>query len=157
MERLSYSRIESITKRIIVPSISKSIREQIINQADNRCEYCRSSSRLTGIPLVIDHIVPTSLTGSNEIDNLCAACYRCNEFKGAKITSNDPVTNEFILLFNPRKEKCSDHFRWAKVGTHIIGITATGRGTVLSLRLNNENIVQARAIWIGLNWHPPEN
>jgi 5-methylcytosine-specific restriction endonuclease McrA len=49
----------------MVPSISKSIREQIINQADNRCEYCRSSSRLTGIPLVIDHIVPTSLMGTH--------------------------------------------------------------------------------------------
>jgi hypothetical protein len=40
---------------------------------------------------------------------------------------------------------------------NFIRITATGRATVLSLRLNNENIVQARAIWIGLNWHPPEN
>ena len=104
MERLSYSRIKSVTKRIIVPSIAKSIREKVINQADNRCEYCRYSSRLTGIPLVIDHIVPTFLMGTNEIDNLCASCYRCNEFKGAKITSNDPVTNEFILLFNPRKK-----------------------------------------------------
>jgi hypothetical protein len=63
--------------------------------------------------------------------------------------------NLFCYLI-PEK-KWSDHFSWANGGTHIIGITATGRATVLSLRLNNENIVQARAIWIGLNWHPPEN
>jgi hypothetical protein len=50
-----------------------------------------------------------------------------------------------------------DHFQWANGGTHIIGITAIGRGTVLALRLNNEDVVQARAIWIGLSWHPPND
>ncbi len=37
-----------------------------------------------------------------------------------------------------------------------MGITSTGRATVLALKLNNENIVQARAIWISLNWHLPD-
>ncbi|MBO1047483.1 MAG: HNH endonuclease [Dolichospermum sp. DEX182a] len=138
-------------------SISKSLRQQVINEAGYRCEYCRTSSRLIGMPLVMDHILPSSLGGNDERENLAACCYRCNEFKGAKIKANDPVTNESISLFNPRLQGWLDHFQWANGGTHIIGITAIGRGTVLALRLNNEDVVQARAIWISLNWHPPDD
>ena len=138
-------------------SISKSLRQQVINEAGYRCEYCRTSSRLTGMPLVMDHILPSSLGGNDERENLSACCYRCNEFKGAKITANDPVTNESVSLFNPRQQGWLDHFQWANGGTHIIGITAIGRGTVLALRLNNEDVVQARAIWISLSWHPPND
>ncbi len=138
-------------------SISKSLRQQVINEAGYRCEYCRTSSRLIGMPLVMDHILPSSLGGSDERENLAACCYRCNEFKGAKITANDPVTNESVSLFNPRLQGWLDHFQWANGGTHIIGITAIGRGTVLALRLNNEDVVQARAIWISLSWHPPDD
>jgi hypothetical protein len=140
-----------------VSSISKSLRQQVINEAGYRCEYCRTSSRLTGMPLVMDHILPSSLGGNDERENLAACCYRCNEFKGAKITANDPVKNESISLFNPRLQRWLDHFQWANGGTHIIGITAIGRGTVLALRLNNEDVVQARAIWISLSWHPPDD
>jgi hypothetical protein len=140
-----------------VSSISKSLRQQVINEAGYRCEYCRTSSRLIGMPLVMDHILPSSLGGSDERENLAACCYRCNEFKGAKIKANDPVTNESISLFNPRLQRWLDHFQWANGGTHIIGITAIGRGTVLALRLNNEDVVQARAIWISLSWHPPDD
>ena len=138
-------------------SISKSLRQQVINEASYRCEYCRTSSRLTGMPLVMDHILPSSLGGNDERENLAACCYRCNEFKGAKITANDPVKNESISLFNPRLQRWLDHFQWANGGTHIIGITAIGRATVLALRLNNEDVVQARAIWISLSWHPPND
>ena len=138
-------------------SISKSLRQQVINEAGYRCEYCRTSSRLIGMPLVMDHILPSSLGGNDERENLAACCYRCNEFKGAKITANDPVTNESVSLFNPRLQRWLDHFQWANGGTHIIGITAIGRGTVLALRLNNEDVVQARAIWISLSWHPPDD
>lgn len=138
-------------------SISKSIRQQVIKNAKYCCEYCRTSSLLTGMPLVIDHIIPTSLGGSNNRDNLCASCYRCNEFKGAKIMANDPVSNQFVPLFNPRQQKWLEHFNWANGGTYIIGLSGTGRATVLALKLNNENIVEARAIWITLNWHPPQD
>ena len=138
-------------------SISKSLRQQVINEAGYRCEYCRTSSRLIGMPLVMDHILPSSLGGNDERENLAACCYRCNEFKGAKITANDPVKNESISLFNPRLQRWLDHFQWANGGTHIIGITAIGRATVLALRLNNEDVVQARAIWISLSWHPPND
>jgi len=109
------------------------------------------------MPLVIDHIVPRSAGGSDERENLAAACYRCNEFKGTKTHAVDPATGELVSLFNPRTQKWHEHFVWANGGLHIVGLTPTGRATVVALRLNNEYVVEARALWIARDWHPPED
>jgi 5-methylcytosine-specific restriction endonuclease McrA len=136
-------------------SIPHSLRQQVIQTANYRCEYCRTSSKLTGTPLVMEHILPRSLGGSDERDNLAAACYRCNEFKGAKTAALDPETGQVVPLFNPRIDLWQAHFAWGNGGTHLIGMTPTGRASVVALRLNNDNIVAARALWIESAWHPP--
>jgi 5-methylcytosine-specific restriction endonuclease McrA len=118
-------------------------------------EYCKTSSKLTGMPLVMDHILPQVAGGSDEPENLAAACYRCNEFKGSKTHAPDPATSTLVPLFNPRQQSWTEHFTWANGGTHIVGLTPTGRATVIALRLNNDYVVEARALWIESNWHPP--
>lgn len=138
-------------------AISKKLRQQIYREANYRCEYCLASVRITGMPLVIDHIKPQSLGGDNTRNNLAASCYRCNEFKGAKTTSVDPETGDRVILFNPRIHTWQEHFTWKNGGTHISGLTAIGRVTVITLHLNNEEAIEARKIWIAWNWHPPEN
>ncbi|MBD2328539.1 HNH endonuclease signature motif containing protein [Alkalinema sp. FACHB-956] len=137
-------------------AISDSLRQQVIDRAGYRCEYCKTSSRLTGSPLVMDHICPISQGGQDSADNLAAACYRCNEFKGARTGATDPQTQQFVPLFNPRRQQWREHFHWDNGGTQIIGITSIGRATIISLRLNNDNIVAARAIWTEFGWHPPK-
>lgn len=103
----------------------------------------------------MEHILPRSQGGSDDCSNLAASCYRCNEFKGAKTAAVDPETGQLVPLFNPRMQTWSDQFTWVNGGTHIIGRTTTGRATVVALRLNNENVVEARSIWIEFGWHPP--
>ncbi len=137
-------------------SISDSLRQQVIEEAKYRCEYCQTSSRLTGMPLVMEHILPRSLGGSDVRANLGAACYHCNEFKGAKTEAIDPATQELTPLFNPRTDNWAAHFSWGNGGTHVIGMTPMGRATVVALRLNNENLVDARLLWIEFGWHPPQ-
>jgi hypothetical protein len=107
------------------------------------------------MPLVTDHILPQSLGGATELANLAAACYRCNEFKGARTHAIDPESGELVALFNPRTQAWSDHFAWADGGTHVVGRTAVGRATVLALQLNNDLLVEARRLWSGRGWHPP--
>ena len=124
-------------------------------EAGDRCEYCRTYSRITGMPLVMDHILPRSAGGDDERDNLAASCYRCNEFKGARTHAIDPATGELVSLFNPRVQVWREHFSWANGGTHIVGLTPIGRATVVALRLNNEYVVEARTLWIAQDWHPP--
>lgn len=140
-----------------MPSLPDALRQRVFEEARHRCEYCQTSRRVTGIPLVIDHILPRSLGGTNERDNLAASCYRCNEFKGDRTHAFDHLTGDFVPLFNPRQDRWQDHFAWANGGTHIVGLTSVGRATVMALRLNNETVVEARALWVSRDWHPPQD
>ena len=71
-------------------SVSLSLRQLTISEARHCCEYCQTQECLIGMPLVIDHILPRALGGSNERANLAASCHRCNTFKGAKTQAITP-------------------------------------------------------------------
>ena len=105
--------------------------------------------------MVMDHIIPLSLGGTSEIDNLCLCCYRCNEFKGAKQQGTDPLSGFHVDLFNPRTQFWTEHFAWSKNNLRTIGLTACGRATVERLRLNSSRLIQARRIWMLVGLHPP--
>jgi HNH endonuclease len=137
-------------------AISALVRQQVINNAQYRCEYCKTSSKLTGMPLTMEHITPQSLGGSDDLSNLAAACYRCNEFKGAKVQVLDPMTGESSRLFNPRSDSWVEHFAWDVNRTMVMGLSAIGRVTIVALRLNNADVMAARALWIDFGWHPPQ-
>lgn len=56
-------------------------RREIIFEKDNyTCLACGNKNDLT-----IDHIIPKSMGGSNEEDNLQTLCRGCNLLKGSKI------------------------------------------------------------------------
>src|SRR5690348_3914829 len=96
------------------------LRQQVINRAQSRCEYCQTPKAIV-IEMEIDHIVPESAGGKTELDNLCLSCVTCN---GSKLSSRigvDPNTGEEILLFNPRLDRWSDHFDWSKDKAYVIG------------------------------------
>jgi hypothetical protein len=105
--------------------------------------------------MVIDHLLPESRGGPTIRENLWLACRRCNEFKGNRTSAVDPLTDKVVPLFNPRIQSWGVHFTWGEDGTKIIGLTATGRATVTALRLNNDEIVAARSLWVQVGWHPP--
>lgn len=73
-------------------SISNALRQQVIEDANYRCVYCKALSLITGARLIMDHIFPLSFGGSDDRENLAAACYHFNEFKGAKVEALDPET-----------------------------------------------------------------
>lgn len=132
------------------------LRRQIAAEAHYRCGYCLTATRIIGRPMVIDHLIPEAKGGATTRNNLWLACRRCNEFKGVQTQATDPLTNEQVSLFNPRRQSWKVHFAWNEQGTHIIGLTAVGRATVKALQLNNPDIVGARALWVQAGWHPPK-
>jgi len=136
-------------------SIPRSLRRKIVAAAHNRCGYCQTSQQISGAQMHIDHIIPLAQGGTSDEANLWLACAWCNSFKGAQSQALDPLTDIEVPLFNPRTQNWSDHFRWSDDGGQIIGMTATGRATVVALRLNNEFIVPARRQWAVAGWHPP--
>ena len=53
-------------------------RQAVLNRDNCRCRACGFSDSLT---MEVDHIVPRTLGGSNDIDNLQALCSFCNNTK----------------------------------------------------------------------------
>jgi hypothetical protein len=135
-------------------SVPAKLRRQVAERDGHHCSYCRSPE-FVGVPMVVDHVIPQSAGGATTFNNLALACYRCNEFKGARINGIDPQTHELVALFNPCTQEWHKHLAWSDDGWHIRGLTAIGRATVETLQLNNEWLVHARRVWISAGLHPP--
>ncbi|MFZ2360322.1 MAG: HNH endonuclease signature motif containing protein [Anaerolineae bacterium] len=134
--------------------VAAEVRDLVAQRAGFRCSYCQSPQSV-GVPMVLDHTIPLAAGGDSTVDNLCLSCYRCNEFKGARLQAPDPQTGEMIRLFNPCREQWRDHFAWAEEGRFIVGRSACGRATIQALRLNDDRLVRARQIWKLVGLHPP--
>lgn len=135
--------------------IPRQLRRQVAEDARYRCGYCLTPQRIIGRPMTIEHIKPEASGGETVRENLWLACRRCNEFRGSRTHAVDPVTNETVPLFNPRTQSWNVHFAWNEEGIRVIGLTAVGRATVVALRLNNDEIVASRSLWVQAGWHPP--
>ena len=91
--------------------ISQELRAEVAQRADNRCEYCLIHQDDSGFPHQVDHIVSRKHGGLSTRENLAFACVLCNRHKGSDVASIDPDTGQAILLFHPRRDRWSDHFR----------------------------------------------
>jgi hypothetical protein len=114
--------------------ISVALRRLVRERAGDRCEYCLIPEAGTFAPHWIDHIVAEKHGGPTEADNLAMACMVCNQHKGTDLTSIDPESGETVVLFHPRRDRWTDHFRFD--GGSIEPMTAVGRVTVRLLQLN---------------------
>jgi hypothetical protein len=106
--------------------------------------------------LEIEHILPTAIGGDNNEQNLWLSCRLCNSHKGIQTKGNDPISDRSVQLFNQRTQRWSKHFTWSEEGVYILGLTPSGRATVLALQLNNIYAVAVRQAWISVGWHPPQ-
>lgn len=61
--------------------IPRGLRDLVARTARHRCGYCLTQEAVVGTPMVIDHIVPESLSGPTEEANLWLACPLCNAHK----------------------------------------------------------------------------
>lgn len=84
----------------------------------------------------IEHIIPIAKKGSNAFDNLAYSCYNCNHAKHIAISAIDPIRNEIVPLFHPRKQIWTNHFKWTTDFLKMEGLTPIGRATILKLQTN---------------------
>ena len=131
------------------------LRRKVSAHARHRCGYCLTSEAIAGTPMEIDHLLPESLGGATEEENLWLACSLCNRHKGQKTEAEDPASGQTVALFNPRSQNWKEHFAWGGGGVRGIGITAVGRATVVALNVNRPVLVRARRRWVDAGWHPP--
>ena len=138
-------------------AISDELKNKVRQTARNRCGFCLTPQAIVSMLLEIEHLHPIAEGGTDDEENLWLACRNCNGFKHAKTHAIDPQTNIESPLFNPRRQIWSEHFKFNETKTEIIGKTACGRATVAALRLNFEQAVNARKVWVNAGWYPPED
>jgi len=81
--------------------ISGSIRYEVLKRAKFKCELCGISAEDKS--LEVDHIVPKSLGGKDDLSNYQALCYTCNAQKNNK---DDTDFRQQDLIYSHRSEDC---------------------------------------------------
>ncbi len=135
--------------------VSAKQKKEVIRRAQGRCEYCRSPVDFSTDTFSAEHIVPQSLGGKTDLDNLALSCQGCNNRKYNKIFVWDPIGEELVALYHPRQQVWEQHFTWSQDLLHIVGITPTGRATVEVLQLNRRGVVNLRRLLYAAGEHPP--
>jgi hypothetical protein len=119
-------------------------RRSVRQRAQNRCEYCRlPQSSQPFVIFHIEHVRARVHGGTDDPENLCVACERCNAYKGTNLSGVDSETGHIEHLFDPRHQEWGQHFELS--GAQIVGLTPTGRTTVSVLMMNEGRRVQLRA------------
>jgi hypothetical protein len=131
------------------------IRVRVRERARGFCEYCRIEEASTGHEFTLDHVSPESRGGPTTPENLAYACIGCNVRKSNKTHAPDPVDGETAPLFNPRLQRWSDHFCWSSDTRLILGLTPTGRATVVALSRNRPLLITYRILMTRNGMHPP--
>ncbi len=77
----------------MLSAITPKIRFEVFKRDDFTCRYC--GRKTPQVVLEVDHIVPVSKGGGNDIDNLVTSCWECNRGKGATLLTE--MDNELNL------------------------------------------------------------
>lgn len=136
--------------------ISKANKISVQNRAHFHCEYCLSPCEIGNTSCAIKHIRPVSKSGKSVLTNLALSCHGCNWNKSDKMKAVDPTTQIQVSLFNPRTQLWTDHFSWSDDCLEIIPLTATGRATIQTLKMNRSGLVNIRRILLLAGLHPPD-
>jgi hypothetical protein len=59
--------------------VSRRLRFEVLRRDGHTCRYC--GAKAPDVALTVDHVIPTTLGGGDEPDNLVAACQPCNAGK----------------------------------------------------------------------------
>jgi hypothetical protein len=134
-------------------TIPGSLRQFVQDRAGDCCEYCRFPASAGTVAFHVDHIIPLKHGGSDDVDNLCLACAKCNTYKSHDLTGFDPRSGEITRLYHPRNEIWDDHFLLER-DMIIAGRSAIGRTTVNVLQMNGDDRVENRQILAELDEYP---
>lgn len=118
------------------------------------CEYCQSPESYSPSAFSVEHLIPKSLGGSDEPENLALSCQECNNRKYTSVDALDPLTRERVPLYDPRRDSWAEHFAWSTDYTEVVGLTPTGRATIERLQLNRRSLRNLRSALHDIGTHP---
>ena len=134
-------------------AIPRDLDRRVRRRVGGLCEYCRLPHAFDSWPFHVDHILAEQHGGKTRFSNLALACSRCNWNKGPNLSVFNKLTREIIRLYNPRRDRWAEHFRWR--GPQLVGLTAIGRVTIRVLAINHPDAVKLRRELIAEGVCPP--
>lgn len=94
-------------------NLSKKIRFEVFKRDSFTCQYCGRMA--PDVVLEVDHIVPVTEGGTNDIMNLITSCHDCNSGKGKrKLSENEEVKKQQDMLkeLNEKREQIEMMLEW---------------------------------------------
>jgi hypothetical protein len=123
--------------------MQQSLRQLVRERADYRCEYCHLPDfAASASTFHVEHVVAKQHGGCDGTENRAWSCHRCNLSKGPNLSGKDPVTDNVVRLFNPRRQSWKRHFEWH--GAVLVGRTQIARATIAVLDINDPQRVELR-------------
>ncbi|KAI9132811.1 HNH endonuclease [Acaryochloris sp. CCMEE 5410] len=89
----------------------------VAERAHHRCEYCQAPELVFNFPFEVEHIVPLSRNGTNDLENLALACRSCNLDKGNRVSGKLQDSHDVFRFFHPKIDK-----HLAKINYIIIAV-----------------------------------
>lgn len=96
-EMMYGSKNNSYNKPKRINGITKSIRYEVLKRDNFKCVFCGKSK--DEVSLEIDHIIPVSKGGTDELSNFQTLCCTCNLSKSNRIYQNNVAENTTIPSF----------------------------------------------------------
>lgn len=91
------------------------VREYLLEKFQRACVYCG----VTNVPLEVEHIIPKSRGGTNQISNLTLACNSCNTYKGTKTASEFGYPQVHKLAQMPLKDAAAVNATRNRIGKDL--------------------------------------
>lgn len=82
----------------------RKIRARVLKRDGHVCQYCGVEEATT-----VDHIIPRKAGGTDQDDNLVAACRRCNLGKGGRFFVSAPTPMTPRDVFTPKNDSVSHY------------------------------------------------
>jgi hypothetical protein len=97
-------------------AVSQRLRYEILRRDNHACRYCGATA--PDVKLNVDHVIPTSLGGSDQPDNLVTACAACN---GGKTSS---MPNAMVVA-DPNQDTFRQAAEVRQVALALAGVVRT--------------------------------
>jgi hypothetical protein len=117
--------------------------EQVRLRYDHRCGYCGVSEADTGSTLTVDHYQPIAAGGSEQLENLVYACFKCNQFKGDFFPNAEDLARQRRVL-HPFFDDLAAYFRENRLSGELEPLNETGRFHITLLQLNRPALIEYR-------------
>ena len=128
------------------------LRIQVWQRADGRCEYCRLHQDDDDyFTFHVEHIIAEQHGGTDDLANLCLACPECNFAKGPNLAGY--LNGRIVPLFHPRRQLWRRHFSWS--GAVLLARTHCGEATIKVLNINEARRIVVRQSLIDEGRFPP--